>query len=1020
PEWYLTQVLKWMENSSTFMEEKIQPIFDQAGQTISAKVDLCRGLVCVVQEKVASDASRMLYDDGLFCHLVEEVLQFEKDLRSHHSYPATLPGLLHILLEDAFLQKWLAVERKMAVEKMDAMLSAEGAWTSQYKDISDMDELKAPECAEIFMTLLQVITERYRALPSPSAQLRFFGLQKELVDDFRIRLTQVMKEESRCPLGTRYCAILNAVNYISTILRDWGDNVFFLQLQQAVVSLGDQEVLGSLEMTEVGRLASLEGSLFDGLLSLLDRLKGDMLGRLLHFLMRDTAEKAQPYCQERWLSIPPPQDHSAMSLSSSACPMMLCVRDRLLNLHQVLNIFSPPKMASTQLTDEELFSQLKCFGFTPGPITENTRPVYVKKLKKFREEQQKRGKGRGSGTSSSSTGASRPVRHDVRRLSSGRRPGLKSSVLGFSSDESDAETPLKRKGLDHLKRANRNPPLQQQQLKIRVTTPVNEANKKHHGVGTALKSNSFPSPGGQTSASLGWEIGKRSMQDHESRDEDLSDEELQNSHPVNGSSAARLNTSKLAGEYSDSDEEEVGGPGGPDRDRRSLELRRIYPTGPFLSHVDGRGSRIGGKNCVLNPIGNRTMVGGRDEEKERKGDLDALGGSRSHMFPRNSMYVSLDEDHQSKTGENNHVNIEEGTSRSNSAGRFSIGLRPRFPGSSSPTLTSKGGYPNHSPVPNHAYGPAAQKKKLAVPEDELLLQFKREEQVSSGSFSAHYLSMFLLTAACLFFLLLGLIISTAIFFPSHMDFPICMLIRLDLSGGLLLPSVPTPERHKVAQNRDFKEFIDNSLEWIIRADQDVGIRLSGQVANDPVTDVSEISWLESTHPRMPFACRFRRALLSVTSKVLLVAVETMEIKSITSSKLCCCPDVLRTHGEACQENRDLEPYLPIPHVRDSLVQPKDREVGDSWDLAIQEAILEKCSDNDGIVHISVDKNSKEVSEVDCVPSRTSLDSVGCIDCPLNPLFPQGCVYVKCLSAEHSGKAFKALHGSWFDGKIHEL
>lgn len=37
--------------------------------------------------------------------------------------------------------------------------------------------------------------------------------------------SQVMKEESRCPLGPRYCAILNAVNYISTILGDWGDNV---------------------------------------------------------------------------------------------------------------------------------------------------------------------------------------------------------------------------------------------------------------------------------------------------------------------------------------------------------------------------------------------------------------------------------------------------------------------------------------------------------------------------------------------------------------------------------------------------------------------------------------------------------------------------------------------------------------------------------------------------------------------------------------------------------------------------
>ncbi|XP_075932200.1 RAD50-interacting protein 1 isoform X2 [Anarhichas minor] len=338
PEWYLTQVLMWMGNSSTFMEEKIQPILDRAGAPISAMVELCRGLLSLVQEKVASDASRLLYDDVLFCHLVEEVLQFEKELRSNQSYHAALPGLLHLLLEDAILQKWLTVEKKMAVEKMDAMLSAEGAWSSQYKDISDMDEMKAPDCAETFMTLLQVITERYRALPCPSAQLKFLGLQRELVDDFRIRLTQVMKEESRCPLGARYCAILNAVNYISTILGDWGDNVFFLQLQQAAVSLGEEVVLGGLGVMEVGRLASLEGSLFEGLLALLDRLKGDMMGRLLEWTMREITEKAKPYGQDRWLSLPPQQDQSTMTLSSSACPMMLCVRDRLLNLHQVLSL----------------------------------------------------------------------------------------------------------------------------------------------------------------------------------------------------------------------------------------------------------------------------------------------------------------------------------------------------------------------------------------------------------------------------------------------------------------------------------------------------------------------------------------------------------------------------------------------------------------------------------------------------------------------------------------------------------
>ncbi|XP_071753836.2 RAD50-interacting protein 1 [Centroberyx gerrardi] len=338
PEWYLTQVLMWMGNSSAFMEEKIQPILDRAGVNINARLELCRGLLSLVQEKVASDAPRLLYDDALFCHLVEEVLQFEKELRSSQSYPAALPGLLHLLLEDATLQKWLTVEKKMAVEKVDAMLSAEGAWSSQYRDISDVDELKAPDCAETFMTLLLVITERYRSLPCPRAQLKFLELQRELVDDFRIRLTQVMKEESRCPLGARYCAILNAANYISTVLGDWGDNVFFLQLQQAAVSLGEEEVLGGLGVMEVGRLASLEGSLFEGLLALLDRLRGDMMGRLLDAVMREIREKAKPYCQDRWLSLPSQYDQSTMSLSSSACPMMLCVRDRLLNLNQVLSL----------------------------------------------------------------------------------------------------------------------------------------------------------------------------------------------------------------------------------------------------------------------------------------------------------------------------------------------------------------------------------------------------------------------------------------------------------------------------------------------------------------------------------------------------------------------------------------------------------------------------------------------------------------------------------------------------------
>ncbi|KAL7976283.1 hypothetical protein Chor_002502 [Crotalus horridus] len=223
----------------------------------------------LILEKLDADIPCMLYDDNLFCHLVDEILLFERELH-------------------------------VALQKMDSMLSSEAAWESQYKDITDVDEMKVPDCAETFMTLLLVITDRYKHLPTAARKLRFLELQKELVDDFRIRLTQVMKEETRTPLAFRYCAILNAVNYIATVLADWADNV-----QAALEMCAGSDGLSVLQL---GQLASLESSVFDDMINLL----------------------------ERWLSLPSQAEQAVMSLSGTACPLLLALRDRLLQLEQQL------------------------------------------------------------------------------------------------------------------------------------------------------------------------------------------------------------------------------------------------------------------------------------------------------------------------------------------------------------------------------------------------------------------------------------------------------------------------------------------------------------------------------------------------------------------------------------------------------------------------------------------------------------------------------------------------------------
>ncbi|XP_024105630.2 RAD50-interacting protein 1 isoform X1 [Pongo abelii] len=334
PEWYLAQVLMWIGNHTEFLDEKIQPILDKVGSLVNARLEFSRGLMMLVLEKLATDIPCLLYDDNLFCHLVDEVLLFERELHSVHGYPGTFASCMHILSEETCFQRWLTVERKFALQKMDSMLSSEAAWVSQYKDITDVDEMKVPDCAETFMTLLLVITDRYKNLPTASRKLQFLELQKDLVDDFRIRLTQVMKEETRASLGFRYCAILNAVNYISTVLADWADNVFFLQLQQAALEVFAEN--NTLSKLQLGQLASMESSVFDDMINLLERLKHDMLTRQVDHVFREVKDAAKLYKKERWLSLPSQSEQAVMSLSSSACPLLLTLRDHLLQLEQQL------------------------------------------------------------------------------------------------------------------------------------------------------------------------------------------------------------------------------------------------------------------------------------------------------------------------------------------------------------------------------------------------------------------------------------------------------------------------------------------------------------------------------------------------------------------------------------------------------------------------------------------------------------------------------------------------------------
>ncbi|KAH9363325.1 hypothetical protein HPB48_006431 [Haemaphysalis longicornis] len=84
----------------------------------------------------------------------------------------------------------------------------------------------------------------------------------------------------------------------------------------------------------------------------------------------------------------------------------------------------------------------------------------------------------------------------------------------------------------------------------------------------------------------------------------------------------------------------------------------------------------------------------------------------------------------------------------------------------------------------------------------------------------------------------------------------------------------------------------------------------------------------------------------------------------------------------------LSTYVPATCLKIRNMFDPEVEYESGWARQIENAILEKCEGNTGIVHIHVDTASRE-----------------------------GCVYVKCASLDSAGQAYRALHGSWFDGNL---
>ncbi|XP_021097114.1 inner nuclear membrane protein Man1 [Heterocephalus glaber] len=631
-----------------------------------------------------------------------------------------------------------------------------------------------------------------------------------------------------------------------------------------------------------------------------------------------------------------------------------------------------------QLSDEELFSQLRRYGLSPGPVTESTRPVYLKKLKKLWEEeqQQHRSGGRGNKTRNSNNnntaaatvaaagptaagaaGAAgmgvRPVSGDLSYL---RTPGGLSRIaasgsetppggpvaaaaaptagskvlLGFSSDESDVEASPRDQAGGSGSRKDR-AVLQYRGLKAppaplaasEVTNSHSAERRKPHSWWGARRSEG---------AELQIQSGKdAAVEDEEEEGDDREDgdpeaeEPLWASRAVNGS---RLLPYSCRENYSDSEEEEVDDVAST---RQVLKDDSFSRHRPRRSHskplspltAKSAGSRLetsvqGGGGLAMN---DRAAAAGsldwsrnlEEAATEQGGGCDRVDSSPIPRYRVSSKKLApllssplpdLDSTLDSSTGSllktNNHIGG--GTFSVDSSRIYSNSLPPSA-GATPSSLRIN--HANHTGS-NHTYlKNTYNKQKLSEPEEELLQQFKREEVSLPGSFSAHYLSMVLLTAACLFFLILGLTYlgmrGTGVsedgglikdpfdatfgkIQESEKNLMLSTLYKLhdrlaQLAGdhecgssSQRTLSVQEAAAYLKDLGPEYEDIFNTSLQWILENGKDIGIRCVGYGPQEELRNITDVQFLQSTRPQMSFWCRFRCAFITVTHRLLLLCL----------------------------------------------------------------------------------------------------------------------------------------------------
>ncbi|KAH0566371.1 hypothetical protein GP486_000229 [Trichoglossum hirsutum] len=318
PEYFLSHVVNLLNTYSDFLSQYLGPVLHSEFAGSSIDLDpvytdstsaFITSLLPMLRRKISHFLLEIAGQPQLLSHFIHELISFDATLREwNYEGGESLEnwkGLTwEVLVKQDWFPRWLQVEKEFALSRYQTIVSTKDAWEIDYDSV-DPSMTKSTKSAIRLKDLLETITDKFHNRLN-SAIEAYMVLTSSIA-----RAVQGVSKEDQASLAgvgglERLCRVYGSAEYLEKAMRDWSDDIFFLELWEELQERTRGDTKKSLEEPEsVNELAvhtpSLAGSegdtggLFDESAGAFKQLRVRTEGLIVESLSSNMREALKPY-----------------------------------------------------------------------------------------------------------------------------------------------------------------------------------------------------------------------------------------------------------------------------------------------------------------------------------------------------------------------------------------------------------------------------------------------------------------------------------------------------------------------------------------------------------------------------------------------------------------------------------------------------------------------------------------------------------------------------------------------------